>query len=666
MNIYLNIEKLLAYAQAHLLLDDLDVIYVRNLLLGELNLADYVQYEVNADEIDALSAPDAVLEPILSYAVENAVVKKTERAALAARVMALLSKRPSEITDMYFDLAAVNPKKASDWLIDYMVKSNNAHYASVRASCELELKDAKGKAVKAANLPEFSNAEVEKLLEYAQAHLLLDDLDVPYIRNVLISELKLTDCAPHDTEFYDIDELTVPDSVLEPILNYAVENKLIQEPERAALSDKLMSLLIKRPSEVNDLFYGLKQKSIQKAFEWLYDYSIKSGYINYTAIQKNRRWEAKGTKGKLEIAINLSRPEKCNKEIEKAASEKGEKYPLCALCKENEGYTGKDAFRKTLRTVPILLNGEDWFWQYSPYSYFNQHGIAISGEHTPMRVDKSTFNKLLAFTDFMPSYFIGCNAALPRVGGSILSHDHFQGGKSPMPMFKAPILKKLKTLEFPYIKIEMPDWYNSVLRISYTSKVHLANFAEFLRTKWEAYTNESVGIIARTGEIRHNAMAAVARKMQDGNYCFDLILRNNRTSEEFPDGIFAAHPENRPIKSEAVGIIESLGLFILPGRLDAQLEKIERFLTKEARFSAAKLEESLAPFADIIVKLLKEAGSGNKLSATEARLNVKDEVNRICEEILYDTAVFKKDAAGQAAFMEFLAGAGIAEITTKN
>ena len=658
MNIYLDIEKLLVFAQSHLLLDDLDIIYARNLVLDELKLTDYVQYEVNADEIEALETPDAVLEPVVNYGIENGAAKKSERAALGTRIMTILSLRPSEIVDMFFGLKDANPQKADAWLADYMVKSGYAHYALVQKACGFTAKDAKGKAVKAAALSEDSVAEIEKLLAYGQVHLLLDELDVPYVRNTLIAELKITECIPHEAEMGEIEEMTVPNPALEPIIARAIESKIITEAGSAAFSDKIMNLLTKRPSEINDMFYNLKQKSPQKAFEWLYDYSIKSGYINYAEIQKNRHWEAKGTKGKIEITVNRSRPEKNNKDIEKAASEKGERYPLCPLCKENEGYVGKGVSRKTLRTVPMLLDGEDWFWQFSPYSYFNQHGIAINGAHTPMRVDRNTFAKLLAFTDFVPSYFIGCNASLPRIGGSVLAHDHFQGGRSPMPMFKAPILKSLKSAAFPYIKIEMLDWYNSVIRISYTTKCHLADFAEHLRAGWEAYTNKDAGIIASTGEVKHNAMAVVARKMQDGNYCFDLILRNNRTSEEFPDGIFAAHPENRPIKSEAVGIIESLGLFILPGRLDAQLEKIERFLTKEARYSAARVDADLAAFSDIIAKLIKEAGSA-KLSAMEAHLNVKDEVNRICEEILYDTAVFKKDEAGQAAFADFLASVGI-------
>ena len=659
MNIYLDIEKLLVFAQSHLLLDDLDVIYVRNLLLDELKVTEYIQYEVDSDEIEAMTSVDAVLEPIVNYAIDNSVVKKSDRTRFAMRVMNLLTKRPGEITDQYLDLEASSVQKATEWLDDYMVKSNYAAYAAVRESCDLAEKEAKGKSkIPAGMFALHSNSAVEKLLYYAQTHLLLDDLDVPWLRGILVDELKLTDCAECEISPDEIEELAVPDTLLEPILDYAVENKIVAVADRVKFSDKIMSLLIKRPSEVNDIFFDLYRKNAVKAFEWLYDYAIKSNYISYTAIQKNRHWEAKGTKGKLEVTVNLARPEKSNREIEKAATEKGEKYPKCPLCKENEGYSGKGTFRKNLRTVPIVLGGEDWFWQYSPYSYFNQHGIAVNADHTPMEIRRSTFLKLLDFTDFIPTYFIGCNASLPRIGGSVLSHDHFQGGKSSMPMFKAPVLKKLKSLEHPYIKIEMLDWYNSVVRISYTNKERLADFADIIREKWALYSDLESGIIAHTGEIRHNSLAVIARKLPDSNYCLDLILRNNRTSKEFPDGIFAAHPENQPIKSEAVGIIESLGLFILPGRLDSQLSRIEKFLTKETRYNAAKLDAELAPFSLIIEKLIKEAGAG-KLSEIEAHLNVKDEVNRICEEILSDTAVFKKDEAGQAAFAEFLKTAGI-------
>lgn len=499
---------------------------------------------------------------------------------------------------------------------------------------------------------------IEKLLYYAQAHLLLDDLDVIYARNLILDELKLSDYVQYEIDTDAIDEMQNPDAVLEPLVTYAVENGIITEDQRDYFSDKLMNIVIYKPSEVVDMFEDLHAKSPAKAFDWLYDYSIKSDYIKQTRIARNKHWEAKGTKGKLEITINLSKPERSNKATAKMLNDKAKAYPECMICKENEGFSnGSTHCRKTLRTVPMTLGGEEWFWQFSPYSYFNQHGIAVNSDHTPMKVDRSTLDKLLDFVDYMPNYFIGCNAALPIIGGSILTHDHFQGGLKQLPMQKAPALKKIKSEKFPYIDMCVVDWYNSVIRMSYTNKQNLAECAESVINAWANYSDDSVDIIAKT-DARHNSVTPIARRLPDGKYCLDIILRNNRTSDEFPEGIFHSHPEYFPIKSEAIGLIEAMGLFILPGRLDAQLAEIEKFLTKEVKYNAAKLDENLLPLKPFIEKLVKESGTA-KLSQVEAQLNIKDEINRVCEGILDNTAVFKKDEKGVAAFDRFLASMDI-------
>ncbi len=494
---------------------------------------------------------------------------------------------------------------------------------------------------------------IEKLLYYAQEHLLLDDLDVIYTRNLILDELHIKDYVEYEIDTAAISEMTNPDLVLEPIVNYAVENGIITEDKREYFGDKIMNLLILRPSDVADLFMQQHDKKPSKAFDWLYDYSIKSDYVKQSKIARNKHWEAKGTKGKLEVTINLSKPERSNKDTAKLLDTKSSAYPSCNICKENEGYSnGAGHCRKTLRTIPVELNGEEWFWQFSPYSYFNQHGIAVSAEHTPMKVDKSALIKLFDFIDFAPGYFIGCNAALPIIGGSILTHEHFQGGQKLLPMHKAPVLKKLKSAEYPYIDISVVDWYNSVIRLVYTGRDKLIELGEKILNAWNGYCDESVGVIAKS-DAQHNAITPIVRKLSDDKYCLEIILRNNRTSKEFPEGIFHSHPENFPIKSEAIGLIEAMGLFILPGRLENQLSKVEKFLTKEVKYSAAKLDEDLIPMQAIIEKLVKESGSA-KISAVEAQLNIKDEINRVCESILDNTAVFKKDAAGVAAFDRFL------------
>ena len=498
---------------------------------------------------------------------------------------------------------------------------------------------------------------IENLLQYAQSHLLLDDLDVIYVRNKLMTQLKLEDYVQYETDVDAIDAMTCPDEVLEPIVNYAVENGIISDGEREEFGDRIMDIVSLKPSEIVDMFDSLHSTSPAKAFDWLYDYSIKNDYVKQSKIAKNKHWEAKATKGKIEITINLSRPEKNNKDTAKLLKQKNSSYPPCMICRENEGYAGHGDYRQNLRTIPLTLGNEEWFWQFSPYSYFNQHGIAVNAEHTPMKVDTSTVEKLLDFIDYNPNYFIGCNAALPIVGGSILTHDHFQAGLKQLPMHKAPNLKRYKSAEYPYIDTYVVDWYNSVIRLEGTSKKMMIEYAGKIIEAWKEYSDESVDIIAKTNE-QHNAVTPIARKSSDGKYVVELILRNNRTSEQYPDGIYHVHPEYQNIKSESIGLIEAMGLFILPGRLDRQLAEVEKYLTREIKYSRAALSDDMKIHADMIEKLMKE---NQKCSAVEAALNVKDEVNRVCECILDNTAVFKKDEAGVAAFGRFLATLGILE-----
>lgn len=493
---------------------------------------------------------------------------------------------------------------------------------------------------------------IENLLYYAQSHLLLDDLDVIYCRNLILDELKMADYEQYEVDYDAIEALDRPDTVISPIVAYAIDCGIITAEQTEYFTAKIMNILSLRPSEVVDMFDNLHAKNPSKAFDWLYDYSIKNNYIKQTEISKNRHWEAKGTKGKIEITINTSRPEKSNADTAKLLEKETKKYPLCNICQENEGYAHGGMIRQTLRTIPLTLGNEDWFWQFSPYSYFNQHGIAVNAKHTPMKIDEGTINKMFDFVDFAPNYFIGCNAALPRVGGSILTHDHFQGGQKLMPMHKAGDLKKMKNSDYPYIDITVVDWYNSVIRLSCTHREKLIEFTSMINDAWKNYSDESLGIIANDGEP-HNAITPILRKIAGGKYCMEIILRNNSISKEFPDGVFHAHPEFLNIKSESIGLIEAMGLFILPGRLDRQLSEIEKFLTKESKYNAEKLSDDMKIHQTMIEKLIKEAGSG-KLTQVVASLNIKDELNRVCECILDNTAVFKKDERGVAGFDRFL------------
>ena len=336
------------------------------------------------------------------------------------------------------------------------------------------------------------DASIERLLQYAQSHLLLDDLDVVYKRNVLLDLLGLKEYTVYEVEYDAIDAMETPDEVLSPIISYALEKGIIQPGQEEYFGNKVMDIVSLTPSGIVDIFDELHESSPAKAFDWLHDYCIKNDYIKASRIAKNKHWEAKSTKGKLEITINLSKPEKNNKDTAKLVGAKPSGYPACMICKENEGCANN--LRQNLRTIPLEMGGEDWFWQFSPYAYFNQHGIAINGEHTPMKVDKSTVRKLLDFIDYAPStYFIGCNAALPIVGGSILTHDHFQGGGKVLPMHKATALNKYKSEDYPYIETYVLDWYNSVIRLVSTNKNMLIEYAGDIIDAWKNYDDESVG-----------------------------------------------------------------------------------------------------------------------------------------------------------------------------
>lgn len=501
------------------------------------------------------------------------------------------------------------------------------------------------------------DASIERLLQYAQDHLLLDDLDVIYKRNVLLDLLKLKDYTVYEVDYDAIDAMESPDEVLAPIVSYALEKGIIEPGQEEYFGNKVMDIVSLTPSQLVDLFEEIHDKSPSKAFEWFHDYCIKNDYIKSSKIAKNKHWEAKSTKGKLEITINLSKPEKSNKDTAKLVGAKASGYPACMICRDNEGCG--HSLRQNLRTIPLELGGENWFWQFSPYAYFNQHGIAINGEHTPMKVNKSTVRKLLDFVDYAPNYFIGCNAALPIVGGSILTHDHFQGGQKVLPMHKAANLKKYKSADYPYIETYIVDWYNSVIRLVSTNKDMLVEYAGEIIDAWNNYDDESVGIIHATS-AQHNAVTPIARRAKDKNkndaYCVELILRNNRTDERYPDGIYHVHPEYQNIKSESIGLIEAMGLFILPARLDRQLKEVEAYLVGAKKYVRAALEDDMKIHAGMIEKLMKE---NPKCTPAEAPLVIKDEINSVCEKILDNTAVFKKDEEGVVAFENFLASLAI-------
>ena len=505
---------------------------------------------------------------------------------------------------------------------------------------------------------------VEKLIRYAERFLHLNVRDEIYFRNLLLREFKLDEPAEDIGDLSFIDTLSVPDVIVSELEEFALENNLTEKGMENLYSTYIFGLLSPLPSKVNETFNEIKDKQgIEKACEYFYDLSVKSNYVQKTAIGRNLKWEYPDGDKFLEITVNLSKPEKDNKEIAKlltVSKDKKSKYPACLLCKENEGFAGTltHPARENIRTISLKLGGEDWFVQYSPYAYYNEHMIAISNKHVPMHIAEDTVCKILSFVDFFPNYMIGSNAALPIIGGSILNHEHFQGGEHLMPMHKAPVKKYFSSSKYPTVKIGIVDWYNSVIRLESADRDAIKNFATDIINAWEVYTDEKCDIYANTGEVRHNSLSPVARK-KDGGYIIDIILRNNRTNEEFPDGIFHAHKEYHNIKKEGIGLIEAMGLFILPGRLKKQLYMIAEILSGQVLFDEKALSDKdnyLYTHKDMIKDLISD-GLSNTIE--DAQKRVTDRVNVVCKNILFNTAVFKMDKNGEDGFIRFLTSIGV-------
>ncbi|MDR2046942.1 MAG: UDP-glucose--hexose-1-phosphate uridylyltransferase [Clostridiales bacterium] len=498
--------------------------------------------------------------------------------------------------------------------------------------------------------------KIEELIAYANDNLYLKTEDNILIRNGLLAALDLKEPSSASVSKYG----DLQSDILNPLLDYAEESGLIggTETERILHETRIMGILAPLPSFITERFDQIALKEgVAKATDFLNDYSVKSNYIRSADIEKNLQWETAGKFGKIIVTINCGKPEKDPKDIERAKNTPRGAYPKCPLCKDNVGFSGDfgRAARQTLRTVPILLNNENWQLQFSPYVYYQKHCIALSDEHKPMKVDRSAFIKMFDFVDLFRHFFIGSNAALPIVGGSILAHDHFQGGDKVLPMFDADDRRTFKNVKFRTVSLSVVDWYNSVIRLKSKSREDLINHADHILCKWSGYRDENSEIIPYTGETPHNAVTPVARLEDDGTYILDMILRNNRTNGDFPFGIFHPPAELHNIKKEGIGIIEVMGLFILPGRLYGESHEIAAYLSGEKPLIIEDLFRETHPLHKHAHALLQLANdNGLNMERVAAERAVTEYINSVCEKILECTAVFKNTERGQAAFDKFI------------
>ena len=494
-----------------------------------------------------------------------------------------------------------------------------------------------------------TNMEISRLLEYGLQRGLIAPEDKAYAANRMLALLGLREFEPQPVE----EELHTPVEPLERLCQFAAEAGLI-EPDtrdgRDQFDTELMNCLMPRPSQVVREFYSLYEKDKQAATDYYYQLARSSNYIRVDRIEKDRMWTAPTPYGDLVITINLSKPEKDPKAIAAAKNAPQSGYPKCALCRENEGYLGSanQAARGNHRLIPLELGGEPWFLQYSPYVYYNEHCIVLSHEHRPMKVSRQSISRLLEFVTFLPHYFVGSNADLPIVGGSILTHDHFQGGRYEFPMAKAPIREKVCFPGFEDVEAGIVHWPMSVIRLRGKEAQRLVDLADKILTAWREYSDESAEILAYTEGTPHNTITPIARRRGE-DYELDLVLRNNRTTPEHPLGLFHPHAEYHHIKKENIGLIEVMGLAVLPSRLKGEMAELEAALV--ARTPLDQYGEAIRKHADWAGEVLARHP---ELDAGSAHAILQDEIGHVFAQVLEDAGVYKRDAAGKAGFVRFL------------
>ena len=492
---------------------------------------------------------------------------------------------------------------------------------------------------------------VAKLADYAFRSGLIEECDRTWAINTILDVLKLDSY----TEPEEQDWVTGPIElapILEELLDDAYARGVLTENSvvyRDLFDTELMGRLTPRPNEVRDKFHFLYKDAPKAATDWYYAFSQDTNYIRRDRIAKDMQWKAPTEYGELDITINLSKPEKDPKAIAAAKNLPASAYPRCQLCAENEGYAGRvnHPARQNHRIVPITINGSPWFLQYSPYVYYNEHCICLNAEHTPMKIDRACFAKLLDFVGQFPHYFVGSNADLPIVGGSILAHDHFQGGHYTFAMAKAPVETPVSFPGFEDVEAGIVKWPMSVVRISSENPQRLIELADKILTAWRGYTDETAFIFAETEGEPHNTITPIARRRGE-KFELDLVLRNNITTQEHPLGVYHPHAELHHIKKENIGLIEVMGLAVLPARL-----KDELGLVAEALASGKDLrgDERTAKHAD-----WAEGFAPNYAVTPDNALDiVKAETGKVFAQVLEHAGVYARTEAGKAAFLRFLA-----------
>ena len=488
---------------------------------------------------------------------------------------------------------------------------------------------------------------ISKLATYALRAGLIEECERTWAVNTILDALKLDSYTEPGKDWEDIHLAAVLDELLDDAYARGVltENSVIY---RDLFDTELMGRLTPRPAQVIETFQALYRESPRAATDWYYKFSQDTNYIRRDRIARDMQWKVDTEYGEIDITINLSKPEKDPKAIAAARDLPASNYPRCQLCAENEGYAGRvnHPARQNHRIVPITINGSPWFMQYSPYVYYNEHCICLNSVHTPMKIDRACFGKLLDFVRQFPHYFVGSNADLPIVGGSILAHDHFQGGHYTFAMERAPVETPFPFPGYEDVEAGIVKWPLSVVRLASADPERLVDLADRILTAWRGYTDEAAVIYAETDGVPHNTITPIAR-MREGKYELDLVLRNNLTTPEHPLGLYHPHEELHHIKKENIGLIEVLGLAVLPARLKQELAAVAEGLVSGADLRANELTAKHADWAE---------GFAPKytITADNALDIVQRETGLVFAQVLEHAGVYKRDKAGRDAFLRFL------------
>ena len=496
------------------------------------------------------------------------------------------------------------------------------------------------------------NENIKKLVEYGIETGLTPECERIYTTNLLLEMF-------HEDSYEDVEVQKIPvdddgeglEQVLSELLAEAVKRGIIEDSigYRDLFDTKLMNCLLPRPAQVQKEFWEHYGHSPEEATAYYYKFSRDSDYIRRYRVKKDMKWKVDSPYGEIDITINLSKPEKDPKAIAAAKNAKNNSYPKCQLCMENEGYAGRldHPARENHRIIPITINGGEWGFQYSPYVYYNEHCIVFNGQHIPMKIDRAAFTKLFDFVKQFPHYFLGSNADLPIVGGSILSHDHFQGGNYTFAMAKAPVEKEVTIPGYEDVECGIVKWPLSVLRIRHKDEKRLIELADHVLGAWRGYTDEAAFIYAETDGEPHNTITPIARKVGDV-YELDLTLRNNITTEEHPLGVYHPHAQYHNIKKENIGLIEVMGLAVLPARLKEELEILADYLVegKDIR-SNEKIEKHVDWVAGFLPKY-------SEISRENVMNILKEEVGQTFVHVLEDAGVYKCNEEGRKAFLRFI------------